>query len=183
MLLTLKELAQRIKRVRRAIDDRSGLAVVRICVNGTWIEATRDSVKIDDSGAISITTDTDQHTASESVDETLLGACEAVANGGDWLEFVAQLLEARNQCITAIAAAGAQAEDDATPADEVWVADQAGWCLDHPGMVRLVTRNVSLEYQAWPSGKTTLNIFGRPVIDSPTRGDFRRLLDALGVEN
>ncbi len=54
MLITLSDLSSRIETVRRAIDDRSGLAVVRLRVNGEWAEATRETFIIDDSGAILI---------------------------------------------------------------------------------------------------------------------------------
>lgn len=57
MLLTLKELSQRIETVRRGIGDSSGLAVLRLFINGNWIEANRESVQIDDSGAVWIVSD------------------------------------------------------------------------------------------------------------------------------
>ena len=54
MLVTLKELACRIETVRRGLGDSSGLAVVRLRVNGVWIEVDHESFVIDDGGAILI---------------------------------------------------------------------------------------------------------------------------------
>lgn len=54
MLVTLSELQSRIETVRRHIGDRSQLAVVRIQINGQWIEATRDQFVVEDNGAIII---------------------------------------------------------------------------------------------------------------------------------
>lgn len=54
MLVTLRELQSRIETVRRHIGDRSGMAVLRVRINGHWIDATREAFVVDDSGAIII---------------------------------------------------------------------------------------------------------------------------------
>jgi hypothetical protein len=54
MYITLSQLQSRIETVRREIGDHSRMALLRINVNGHWIEPTADTFILDDSGALII---------------------------------------------------------------------------------------------------------------------------------
>ena len=126
---------------------------------------------------------------SESVNAKLLAACE-------W--FMARAGKFKNEHdehmihFNAIAAARAQAEDDAKPVDEEWLkligfSDEYTMRMfeDITSKPQLCFRKFSISNECWIQARntTTRAITNIEIPRPKTRGDVRRLLAALGVKS
>lgn len=119
-----------------------------------------------------------------NINAKLLAACEEASRLPPLDEILSiEIMGVRVRCEKAATAARAQAEDDAMPVDEEWFMQLGAYnecgelLLDRPGGHGLKVAALS-----WCPKHRMLSVFGCS-IPGKTRGDVRRLLEALGISD